>query len=1056
MRGRGFRPIALAVAATILLLSTGGGVSAQDAEPPPPVPHGAPHFPARGPAGPVSPQGQEDEKPAARPPFGRGAMGAGGVGPLVALGEPGLSFRYVQTYGVTQSPYVPDTDHLYTPDGMFVDGDDNLYVTEEYGYRMLEFASSGTSQLVVGHPGQPWSHDDFLSYPRDVALDGDGNIWIVMVPALKEFDADGNVLQVFPETDPWMSGEDNDRFNEPHGIAFDSAGLLYVSDTWNHRIQVYDISGGTPVYSETIGETGVSGSDNAHFDQPSQIAFDSSDRLYVMDTGNYRVQRCEYAVGWSCTTFLGVTGVPGDDLTHMGWAYGITIDGADNIFVADGDNFRVLKCDTSGTCAHFAGVTGEQGLDNDHFYWPADTAIDSAGDVYVSDWDIQRVQKFDSSGLYLDTLGVTRIPYVTDADRLNRPWGIAVASDGSLYVGENRGDRLIKLSSSGAQLWTVGEPGVYGDDDDHLGSYWTGPEGSLALDSSGNVYIPDTGNARVQIFDPSGTLVGTFGTYGSGNYQFDCPAGVAVSPVNDDIFVVDRCNQRIQVYNNNRIYKATIGTTGETGTDNDHLNWPWGVAVNSSGEVYIADTDNDRVQKCTVSGGSGVCTTFVGELGVADFDFAHLSPVSVAVDPDGRVYVGDGWNSRVQVFDSGGAYLTTLGGYWGGSTGEMRFPTGIAFDSQGNLYISDAESQRVQKYAEGVPGWGQSNINGFGNPDNAFVLSLYPFGGRLYAGTLNLTGSGTQLWRLDGGGWSSVMTDGFSNPSNDGIDDLIEFNGELYAGTWADEVNGGEIWRSSDGSVWSRVVSSGFGDPTNGEVIQFAVFDGQLYGATWSWTETHGAEVWRSNTGDSGSWSQVVSDGFDGDSSNFGILLEVYDGYLYAATCNDSTGAEVWRAADGTGFEQVNTEGFGDVDNWGVSSLAVFDRTFYAGVGNDTTGGQIWRCDACDGTDWEQVVGDGFGDSSNLRVESLISADSQLYAITFNQITGMEVWRSSNGTSWVQINPDGFGDSNNWSSYWDNPATVFNGTLYLGTRNWGNGGEVWKLLHDLFLPLIVR
>jgi len=988
-------------------------------------------------------------------------MGAEGVSPLIALGQPGLSFRYVQTFGVTEEPYLADSDHLYGPNGMFVDGGDNLYVTEEYGYRMLKFDSAGTSELVIGHPGQPWHHDDFLSYPKDVALDGDGNIWVVIDPAIKQFAADGSLLQIFPEIDPWIGGDENDRFSGPRGIAFDSAGLLYISDAWNHRIQVYDLSGGTPVYTETIGETGVSGSDNAHFNEPSQIAFDSSDRLYVMDTGNYRVQRCEYTAGWSCSTFFGATGIPGDDLTHLQWASGITIDGADDIFIADGANYRILKCDTSGSCAHFAGVTGEQGWDNDHFWWPADVAEDSVGDVYVSDWDNHRVQKFDSNGTYIGTLGATRVPYLTDTTRLNRPWGITVAPDGSLYVAEDRGDRLIKLSPSGTQIWTVGEPGVYGNDDDHLGSYWAGPEGNLAIDSSGTVYVADTGNARVQIFDPSGTLVGTFGSYGTGNYQFDCPAGVAINPANGDIFVVDRCNQRVQVFNSNRIYKATIGTTGVIGTDNAHLNWPWSVAVNASGDIFVADTDNERVQTCTLSGGTGVCTTFVGETGMRDNDFGHLQPISVAVDGDGRVYVADGWSSRVQVFDSSGAYLTTLGGIWGGYSGEMRFPTGIALDTEGNLYVSDAETQRIQKYSAGVPGWTQSNLNGFGNPDNAFVLSLYPFGGKLYAGTVNLTGAGAQLWRLEGGGWSSVMTDGFGNPSNDGIDDMIEFNGELYAGTWADEINGGEIWRSSAGSAWSRVVSSGFGDPTNGEVLQFAVFDGQLYGSTWSWTDTHGAEIWRSSTGDSGSWSQVVSDGFDGDSSNFGILLEVHEGYMYAVTSNDSTGTEVWRTADGTGFAQVNADGFGSVDNWGVSSLADFGGSFYAGVGNDATGSQIWRCDVCDGSDWDQVVGDGFGDVQNLRVEALIPFGNQLYAVTFNQMTGMEVWRSPDGVTWAQVNPDGFGDGNNWAPYWDNSATVFDDTLYIGTRNWANGGEVWQLLHEaeiqhIYLPLIRR
>ena len=68
----------------------------------------------------------------------------------------------------------------------------------------------------------------------------------------------------------------------------------------------------------------------------------------------------------------------------------------------------------------------------------------------------------------------------------------------------------------------------------------------------------------------------------------------------------------------------------------------------------------------------------------------------------------------------------------------------------------------------------------------------------------------------------------------------------------------------------------------------------------------------------------------------------------------------------------------------------------------------------------------------------------------------MEVWRSGDGVSWEQVGPDGLGDSNNYSPNWDNSADVFNGRLFIGTGNWANGGEVWMMLHQAYLPVVVR
>ncbi|MGB9873232.1 MAG: hypothetical protein ACPLYD_16445, partial [Anaerolineae bacterium] len=346
-----------------------------------------------------------------------------------------------------------------------------------------------------------------------------------------------------------------------------------------------------------------------------------------------------------------------------------------------------------------------------------------------------------------------------------------------------------------------------------------------------------------------------------------------------------------------------------------------------------------------------------------------------------------------------------------------------------------------------------------GDRFNLDVLSLLPFDGHLYAGTYN--DNGAQLWRTgDGLNWTPVITNGFGITRNVGIDHLAEFNGQLYAGTWADEVNGGEVWRSSNGVNWTRVVSQGFGDPTNAEVFRFAVFNNQLYAATWSYTSTHGAEIWRSSTGNANEWTKVVSNGFGDAANNTVLAFEVFNDYLYAGTYNLDTGGEVWRSntGDAGSWSQVNTNGFGDAGNIAVTALAAFQGRLYASTYHRSgAGAQIWRCQVCDGSDWTKVVDNGFGNADAREMSSLEVFDGRLYFVVGNSATGMEVWRTADGTHWEQVGLAGFGDSNNLAPYWDNPVAVFNNRLYIGTWNWANGGEVWLFLHNrLYLPLVLR
>jgi len=645
------------------------------------------------------------------------------------------------------------------------------------------------------------------------------------------------------------------------------------------------------------------------------------------------------------------------------------------------------------------------------------------------------------------------VPYVTDTARYNRPWGIAVASDGNLYVTEGGGFRLVKLNAAGTQQWTVGQAGVWGSDNAHLGSSRAGPEGNPAVDSAGRIYVPDTGNHRVQIFNSNGTYFTTLGNEdchpgnGLGNKEFCSPRGVAVDS-NGRIYVADSDNHRVQVFDSSHIYTATLGVTGVSGSDDAHFQDPHGVAVDGSGNIFVADTENRRVQKCTLSGVSYTCSTFAGATGECGDDFDHLcGPHAVAVDASGRVYVSDRYNQRIQVFDSSGAYLTTIGGNWGPTTGQMRDPLGVAVDSAGNVYVTDSENHRIQKFAPGVPGWQQVNINGFGDRHNESVLALIQvLGNYLYAGTGNST-TGGELWRTpDGTTWTQVYTDGFGTADNREIWPGTVFAGYLYVGT-TNDTSGGQIWRSNDGLTWTMVISAGFADVNNMRVGAMISFGDHLYASTGNGVT--GAEVWR--TPDGPSWTQVDADGF-GDANNREMLsMTVFDGYLYVAAQNGDTGCEIWRTPDGTTWTQANADGFGDAGNqwpW----LAEFEGYLYAGMANETTGGQVWR--SLDGTTWTQVIDNGFGDPNNSYIGHFIRLAGRFYATTTNWTTGAEVWRTNDGLTWNQVSPDGFGDSNN-GDLWGAPG-VFGGRLFLGTPNWANGGEVWMLLHQVYLPLVLR
>ncbi len=219
--------------------------------------------------------------------------------------------------------------------------------------------------------------------------------------------------------------------------------------------------------------------------------------------------------------------------------------------------------------------------------------------------------------------------------------------------------------------------------------------------------------------------------------------------------------------------------------------------------------------------------------------------------------------------------------------------------------------------------------------------------------------------------------------------------------------------------------------------------------------------MWRSSSGDSGSWTSVVTGGFGNPGITYITSLTEFGGYLYAGTDNKlGTGGEVWRSSTGDSgsWERVVASGFGDVNNRSIITLEPFGSYLYASTYNQEEGCEVWRSTTGNSGTWALVVSGGFNDFENRGVYSLFGYNERLFAFTENPTTGIEVWNTEEGINWTQVGPDGLGDSNNNLVYYKNAVTLFNDILHVGIRNGANGGEVWKYEpeYEIYLPLILR
>ena len=348
-------------------------------------------------------------------------------------------------------------------------------------------------------------------------------------------------------------------------------------------------------------------------------------------------------IGTAITTFAGLAGVSGTaDGTGTNARFNtpssIAIDSSGNFYVADAANHLIRKVSAAGVVTTLAGTAGVSGSVDGvgtaaRFNGPSAVAVDSIGTVYVADTFNQTIRTISSTGVVSTLAGAASASGSVDgtgsAARFFVPSGIAVDASGTVYVADT-GNHTIRRIQTNANVTTLaGAAGLVGSVDNSVGTSarFTFPTG-LALDTSGNLYVADTSNHTIRKISPSGsvsTIAGTAGASGNTDAigllaRFNAPKGVAVDTTGN-VYVADTTNSTIRKIATSGEVTTLAGSPGQTGSADGigsaaRFTEPFGIAVDVNGNLYIADTRNNTIRRTGVTQAPQITTQPVTRAGV--------------------------------------------------------------------------------------------------------------------------------------------------------------------------------------------------------------------------------------------------------------------------------------------------------------------------------------------------------------------------------------------------------------------------------------------------------
>jgi sugar lactone lactonase YvrE len=612
------------------------------------------------------------------------------------------------------------------PEGIAADSAGNVYIADTNNCVVRKVDKNGIITTIAGTK---------LANPQGVAVDSSGNLYIADSgnSHIVEVTAEGSIQTVagngFCESGGAACGDGGSALNAGIGnvfsLAVDGAAPpnVYIADLSNNEVRKFSVGGnitsvvgpGSVCGGGTCGDGGPAS--GAQLDDPLAVAADSAGNIFISDNFGSRIREVPVANG-NLYTSAGYTA------TIAGYIY--TVAGGNNCpnpWMGCGD----------GGAATSAGLSEVSGL-----------AVDGSGNIFMADFPSLAIREVTASNGIINTVAGNASLYyagngvAAGGASLNQPAGVAFDSSGNSYIADQSNNIVRKVDLTGNITTIAGIPGHRGYNGEGIAatSAWLRGPTKVAV-YQGNLYIADTQNCVVRMVDPSGNI-STFagrassdtedeycGYSGDGglatNATLSGPAGIAVDS-SGNVYIADTGNHVVREVSGGTINTiagyctpdpisgcdSTAGYSGDSGpATSATLNYPNDVALDAAGNLYIADTNNCVIRQVNTK---GIITTFAGN-SICAFSsdgpatLVSLSnPEGVAVDALGEVLIGDSGNNLVRLVDGQGFMHTVAGnntyGFSGdggpGTSAELANPWGVGTDPSGNIYIADSYNYRVR------------------------------------------------------------------------------------------------------------------------------------------------------------------------------------------------------------------------------------------------------------------------------------------------------------------------------------------------------------------------
>ena len=567
------------------------------------------------------------------------------------------------------------------------------------GFLPLDASAQGIITTIAGggSPAGPALSAEMV-YPSSVVVDKSGNLYVAALELeeVLKIDTSGNVTVVAGTGYGGFSGDGGPATSAaldlagPYlqevfgGLALDSSGNLFITDSINQRIRRVDASTGiitTVAGNGTVGYSGDGGpAINAGFDYPDGLAVDAKGNLFIAD-GNSVIRRVD-----------AVTGI----ITTVAGNYSISV-----------------NCAYSGDSGPATGA----GL-----CYPTDVAVDSSGNLFIADQGNNVIRRVDgATGIITTSAGNYSIGGSYSGDTglatsaaLNQPGGIALDASGNVFITDSGNNAIRRVDAKTQIITTVagngtaaagysGDAGLATSAALNLVEWYYGEAGGVAVDSSGDLFIPDLSNNRVRRVDGVTGVITTFAGGGSGGDGGPATSALTVFPAS--------------------------------------------LALDSSGNIFIDDLDEARVRRVDATtgaistvAGNGLTLPYEGDGGPATSASLFFDPIGIAVDSSGNLFISDTFNSRIRRVDASTGIITTVagGGAYNGSIGDggpatsatLNQPHGVAVDAAGTLFIDDSASPRIRRVdattgiITTVAGNGKFGFSGDGGPATSAELSF--------------------------------------------------------------------------------------------------------------------------------------------------------------------------------------------------------------------------------------------------------------------------------------------------------------------------------------------